>query len=116
MLTRCAASIGAVVAIAALALTTVAGQGAPAPELKEQDVYREIGYLPMRDGVELAYVVWRSKKEGRYPTLVSYSPYATHGASFANAQPYLEHGYAYVGANIRGTGCSEGHCRCRCPR
>lgn len=84
------------------------GQPAMAQGLTEQDVYREIGYVPMKDGVRLAYVVWRPKREGRYPTLVSYSPYATNGALFNTVRPYLEKGYAYVGANIRGTSCSEG--------
>lgn len=115
MLTRVSACLVAIVASVALVLptsVTVDAQGdggaAGAPELTEQDVYREIGYVPMKDGVELAYVVWRPKKDGRYPTLVSYSPYATNGAPFATVKPYLEHGYAYVGANIRGTSCSEG--------
>ena len=81
---------------------------AAAQELTEQDVYREIGYVPMKDGVRLAYVVWRPKQDGRYPTLVSYSPYTTAGVPFDTVRPYLEHGYAYVGANIRGTSCSEG--------
>lgn len=107
MLTRFIAALGAATAVTLVALGTVVGQETPAT-LTERDVYREIGYLPLKDGVELAYVVWRPKQEGRYPTIVSYSPYATHGAPFAAAQPYLEHGYAYVGANIRGTGCSEG--------
>ena len=62
----------------------------------------------MKDGVRLAYVVWRPKQDGRYPTLVSYSPYTTGGVGFDTVRPYLEHGYAYVGANIRGTSCSEG--------
>ena len=85
-----------------------AGPLAVAQELTEQNVYREIGYVPMKDGVRLAYVVWRPKKDGKYPTLVSYSPYASDGTTFNAARPYLEGGYAYVGANIRGTSCSEG--------
>ena len=108
MLTRVVASLGAAVAVTVLALVSVAGQAEGPATLTEQDVYREIGYVPMKDGVELAYVAWRPKQEGRYPTIVSYSPYATNGVPFENVQQYLEHGYAYVGANIRGTSCSEG--------
>jgi putative CocE/NonD family hydrolase len=108
MRTRFVASLGAAVAMMALALTSVVGQSQAPATLTEQDVYREIGYVPMKDGVELAYVVWRPKQEGRYPTIVSYSPYATNGVPFKDVQLYLEHGYAYVGANIRGTSCSEG--------
>ena len=112
MLKRFLAVTSAAVALSAVVVASNAADTQEPPQearaLTEQDVYREIGYVPMKDGVELAYVVWRPKKEGRYPTLVTYSPYATHGAPFTAAQPYLEHGYAYVGANIRGTGCSEG--------
>ena len=76
--------------------------------LTEQDVYREYGYVPMKDGVRLAYSAWRPKKEGRYPTLFQYSAYADDSIPFSQAKPYLEAGYAYLGANVRGSGCSEG--------
>jgi uncharacterized protein len=75
---------------------------------------REFGYLPLKDGVRLAYVVWRPKKTGRYPTLVLYGPYDESGADLEGylgtyfVRPYLEAGYALVGINTRGTGCSEG--------
>ena len=75
---------------------------------------RQFGYLPLKDGVRLAYVAWLPKKAGRYPTLILYGPYDESGADLDNyigtyfIRPYLEAGYALVGINTRGTGCSEG--------
>ena len=77
-------------------------------EVTERDAHREFGYTPMKDGVRLAYVVWRPKKEGRYPVLLRYTAYAEDALTFAQVKAYLDAGYAVVGANIRGSGCSEG--------
>lgn len=79
-----------------------------AGELAEQDVHREHGYIKMNDGAQLAYVVWRPSKEGRFPVLLQYSVYADGGLPFSEAEPYLAAGYAVIGANARGSGCSEG--------
>ena len=75
---------------------------------------RQFGYLPLKDGVRLAYVVWLPKKTGRLPTLILYGPYDESGADLDDylgtyfVRPYLKAGYALVGINTRGTGCSEG--------
>lgn len=97
-----------VVAVLLAAAAVKSGMPTTAQELGEQDVIRDVGYVAMKDGVRLAVVTWRPKQGGRYPTLISYSPYATGGQPFAQVKPFLEAGYAYVGASIRGTGCSEG--------
>ncbi|RUV06016.1 MULTISPECIES: CocE/NonD family hydrolase [unclassified Mesorhizobium] len=76
--------------------------------LTEQDVHREHGYVQMSDGARLAYVVWRPRREGRYPVLFQYAAYEDGALTFAMAKEYLEAGYALIGANIRGSGCSEG--------
>lgn len=76
--------------------------------LTEHDVHREYGYLAMEDGTRLAYVVWRAKEKGEYPTIVNYSAYGQSATPFAEAKRFLEAGYAYVGVNVRGTGSSEG--------
>jgi hypothetical protein len=76
--------------------------------LAEQDVHCEHGYLPMKDGVRLAYVAWRPKSDGIYPTIVAYGTYAQCGTPFTDAKQFLEADYAYVGVNVRGTGASEG--------
>jgi predicted acyl esterase len=79
----------------------------PAP-LTEKDVYREFGYTRLHDGVRLAYVIWRPTKEGRYPVVFHYSPYGSDAAQFRDVKRFLDAGYAYLGVNMRGTGCSEG--------
>lgn len=86
--------------------TTAAESGAR--QLSEADVYREYGYTSLKDGVRLAHVIWRPRKEGRYPTLFIYNEYDANGLSFQKAKEFLEAGYAVLGVNARGTGCSEG--------
>ncbi len=94
--------------IAGTSAASPAKQTAVPAELTETTAYHEFGYLPMKDGVKIAYVVWRPKKEGRFPAVFHYSPYWSGGAPFANVKRFLEAGYAFIGANMRGTGCSEG--------
>lgn len=76
--------------------------------LNEENAHRELGYVLMKDGVRLAYVVWRPRTEGRFPVLLQYTAYAESALTFSQVKPYLDAGYAVVGANIRGSGCSEG--------
>lgn len=90
------------------------------------------GYITMRDGTQLAYYIYLPGPidEGPYPTLVNYSGYTPSepGASLGEAvEPYCDlypilcdapsfptgiigglMGYAVVGVNMRGTGCSGG--------
>src|SRR5919204_1965010 len=79
-----------------------------AADLTEKDVYRGFGYMPMKDGVRLAYVIWLPSKAGLYPVVLHYSPYGSNAAPFREVSRFLEAGYAYLGVNMRGTGCSEG--------
>lgn len=76
--------------------------------LTEQQAHAEVGYVRMRDGTRLAYIVWRPQKRGRYPTILAYGPYHQAGSASAAIQYFLESGYAYIGVNVRGTGASEG--------
>lgn len=100
--------LSVLVLAAAMALT---GQGF-AQQLRDQDVQRDFGYITLKDGVKLSYVVYRPTKEGRYPILLEYSPYSVDGAELGPApnaiREYLERGYAYAGVDIRGTSCSTG--------
>ena len=72
-------------------------------------------YIEARDGTTLgAYIVLPGPVEdGPYPTVVEYSGYSPsnpeQGAGFATLFQSL--GYAYVGVNMRGTGCSGGSFR-----
>ena len=72
-------------------------------------MYREIGYIPMKDGVRLAYINYRPKKEGSYPVLIIYNVYCGGGIGLGQEEKdYLRHGYAVLGLSARGTGCSGG--------
>lgn len=80
---------------------------------EDQEVGEGFGYVTMRDGVQLSVnvVLPGPIDEGPYPTVVEYSGYgpsnpeATEPGSMI-AQ--LAGGYATVGVNMRGTGCSGG--------
>jgi len=75
-------------------------------------------YVTMRDYVKIAVDIYRPEKEGRYPTILSMSPYIkelqqwpphlTHSIE-AGSTPFLvSKGYVHVIAQIRGTGFSQG--------
>ncbi|RVD30135.1 CocE/NonD family hydrolase, partial [Mesorhizobium sp. M4B.F.Ca.ET.019.03.1.1] len=55
----------------------------------------------------IAYISYYPKS-GRYPSVFWYSPYTAGFAPFEVAKPFLNAGYAFVGANFPATGCSEG--------
>jgi uncharacterized protein len=88
--------------------------GTPAPTM--------IVHVPMSDGVKIAAAVYLPKAPGRYPALFAASPYRfdNDGAPavsvflWRETGPigwYLDHGYAYVHMDARGTGRSEGQYR-----
>ncbi|MDO7835444.1 CocE/NonD family hydrolase [Sphingobium sp. HBC34] len=81
---------------------------------------RVTGYLQVRDGTYLRYSVLLPKGPGPFPVIVNYSGYdpgSIGGAAYLQNntamsvnidRTLVEHGYAVVGVNARGTGCSEG--------
>ena len=76
-----------------------------------QDIEPGFGYIRARDGTTLS--AWVSLPgdiaDGPYPTLVEYSGYGPsdpHSTGFPQLINAL--GYAYVGVNMRGSGCSGG--------
>lgn len=73
----------------------------------ESDVICDVAYVPVRDGTRIAYVSYRPKI-GRHPTILIFSPYTGCAIPFEDAKPFLDAGYAFVGANWPATGCSEG--------
>ncbi|WP_456761233.1 CocE/NonD family hydrolase [Bradyrhizobium sp. USDA 4011] len=75
----------------------------------EEGAYREYGYISMKDGGKIAYVVWRPIKAGQYPVVLQYSSYGISGMAFSAAKDLLKAGYAVVGADVRASGCSEGN-------
>ena len=82
----------------------------------------EIVAIPMRDGVTLYAALFLPKTPGRYPTLFAASPYRFDN-DYAPAYPmylwretgpvawYVDHGYAFVHMDVRGTGRSGGEYR-----
>jgi len=71
----------------------------------------ETGYLSMGDGEpQLKYTLVRPAAAGTYGTLFEYSGYdpgSNPDATYVNR--YVGSGkFAYIGVNLRGTGCSEG--------
>jgi len=70
---------------------------------------RESGYITLPDGVTLAYTAVYPNDGLPHPTLFEYSGY---NPGSVPDQPYIDRyvskGYAFIGVNIRGTGCSGG--------
>jgi hypothetical protein len=66
--------------------------------------------IPMRDGVVLYADVYRPVKEGKYPVLVSRTPYSTERApsAYEAAVYFARRGYAFVFQDVRGRSESEG--------
>ena len=66
--------------------------------------------IPMRDGVVLYADVYRPVPEGRYPVLVSRTPYSTERfpSAYESAVYFARRGYVYVYQDIRGRHESDG--------
>ena len=66
--------------------------------------------VPMRDGVILYADVYRPVGEGRYPVIVSRTPYSTERfpSAYAAAVFFARRGYVYVFQDVRGRHESEG--------
>jgi len=72
------------------------------------------GYITTRDGTTLSANVLLPgpADQGPYPTVVEYSGYQPSDPGSAElARLYTSMGFAYVGVNMRGTGCSGGSYR-----
>ncbi|HUG80166.1 MAG TPA: CocE/NonD family hydrolase [Bryobacterales bacterium] len=67
--------------------------------------------VPMRDGVILYADIYRPVGEGKYPVLVSRTPYSTERApsSYAAGVYFARRGYVFVYQDIRGRHESEGN-------
>ena len=65
--------------------------------------------IPLRDGVRLASDVWRPEAPGKYPVLLTRTPYQrTEHKLVRWARYFAERGYAVVVQDTRGRGDSEG--------
>ena len=110
MTRRCSAGRATVAVCAVLALGTgwlVAGptSAAPGPVQKQ-------GYITMADGAKLAYAVNLPADKGRFPVALAYAGYCEGSDptcnDATNSKALTAAGYAVLGVNIRGTGCSSG--------
>ena len=64
--------------------------------------------VPMADGTELAAMLWRPKRKGKYPTLVERVPYPLQSRTGKAGEYYAARGYAVIGVSLRGRGGSGG--------
>ena len=65
----------------------------------------EHGYLPLKDGTLLNYTLTLPAAHGHFPVVVEYGPYAE---GVTSDPTWNDSGYAMLGVNFRGTGCSQG--------
>jgi uncharacterized protein len=81
---------------------------------------RKTGYITMSDGVKLRYAVELPAAAGRFPVAMKYDGYCEGTDPMTcnegeDASALLAAGYAVLGVNARGTGCSEGRFDFRSP-
>ena len=99
-----------------LLLVVLAGVFSGPTAATAADPVTEWGYLQVRDGAKLRYTVTRPGGTDRYPVALIFSVYtdgvgatefpAAETATLGGA--LLDAGYAVLGVNMRGTGCSGG--------
>ena len=72
------------------------------------------GYMSVSDGTQLKYWVETPAATGAFPVALAYGAYDEGDGNFSNtgdtpvANNLLAHGYAVLGVNLPGTGCSAG--------
>ena len=90
----------------------VTGFGAAPPDqsfYSGQTLHAGLNFIETRDGTTLSANVVLPNRPGPYPTVVEYSGYdPSNPRETAFPTLFTLMGYAYVGVNIRGTGCSGG--------
>ena len=79
----------------------------------QADAVKKTGYITMADGVQLRYAVELPAAAGRFPVALKYDGYCEGTDPMTcneghQAAALLAAGYAVLGVNMRGTGCSEG--------
>lgn len=83
------------------------------PKLREVNLDENV-YVPMRDGVQVAVDIYRPKTAGRYPVILSMSPYMkevqqqppklSHSIEAGATDFFVPRGYIHVIAQVRGSG------------
>ena len=94
------------------AVTVRTPDDAPEPTFYEQQIGAGYTYLETRDGTKLAINVLLPGRpeDGPYPTVIEYSGYDPANPESPQPSSLVANalGYAAVGVNMRGTGCSGG--------
>jgi hypothetical protein len=86
----------------------------PDPSLYDQELAEGYGYLTVRDGVQLSVMVRFPSPDlygpPPYPTVIEYSGYSPSDPDEPQPSTLLANlmGFAVVGVNMRGSGCSGG--------
>jgi uncharacterized protein len=80
------------------------------PSTKSYEVKIEFNRrVRMRDGVELSADVYRPDAPGRFPVILSRTPYTkTSASSLKIARYFVSNGYVFVTMDVRGRGDSDG--------
>jgi uncharacterized protein len=96
-----------VVTCLAVAIALAAPAGAPAAPVETH------GYITVPDGTQLKFDLLRPAADGRFPVGLVYDGYCEGDRAAACNDPalvsaLLESGYAVLGVNVRGSGCSGG--------
>ena len=63
--------------------------------------------VPMRDGIKLATDIYVPATEGKFPTILTRSPYGKSGSK-KQGEYFAQHGYVYIAQDTRGRFGSEG--------
>jgi len=64
--------------------------------------------IPMRDGIRLSANIFRPKADGRFPTILSRTPYGKGETKNGQARFFAARGYVFISQDCRGKGASEG--------
>lgn len=70
--------------------------------------------IPMRDGVELSANIYRPSAAGRFPVILSRTPYVKSGTGKGGVdrrKEFVKAGYIWVDVDVRGRGDSDGEFR-----
>ena len=90
------------------AVTGAAGVGALGAAPVHAAAVTDEGYIRLDDGVQLHYALSVPAANGSFPTLFMYDDYSAGSAGNFDPTALNAAGYAYIGVNLRGSGCSTG--------
>ena len=72
------------------------------------DYIYEQKMVPMRDGIKLATGIFRPKKAGKYPVMLTRTSYGIQAASLHEAGQFVNKNIIFIAQDLRGDGESEG--------